>query len=117
LSRAAPERRSNPRIPADFELQGQPQEGGVTARMVASNLSLGGLYCTSRSDFPEMTKLAVRLLLPDKNGEPAPLDVEAVVVRRNEVHSATGNTSYELALFFTQMDESARESIASFLDS
>ncbi len=85
--------------------------------MVASNLSLGGLYCTSQADFPEMTRLAVRLVLPAGNGEAEPLDLHAVVVRRNEVQHPTGNTSYELALFFTHMDESARKSIRSFLES
>ena len=85
--------------------------------MKASNLSLGGLYCTSQADFPEMTRLAVRLMLPGENGDPEPHDIHAVVVRRNEVHTPTGNTSYELGLFFTHMDESARDSIASFLES
>jgi len=117
LSRGAAERRANPRVSAAFELSGQPRDGGVTARMVASNLSLGGLYCTSQADFPEMTRLAVRLMLPDGNGGARPHDLEAVVVRRSEVPSPDGNGSYELALFFTQVNTETRESIASFLAS
>lgn len=85
--------------------------------MVASNLSLGGLYCTSQTDFPEMTQLAVRLLLPNESGENEPHDLQAVVVRRNEVQSSTGNRSYELALFFTKIEQAARDRIASFLAS
>ena len=117
MSQSGADRRANPRISANFELQGQSQEGGVTARMVASNLSVGGLYCTSQSDFPEMTRLAVRLLLPGENGESEPHDLQAVVVRRSEVQTPTGNTSYELALFFTNMDQAVRSGIAAFLAS
>ena len=85
--------------------------------MVASNLSRGGLYCTSQADFPEMTRLAVRLLLPNETGDSEPLDLQAVVIRRNEVQSPAGNNSYELGLFFTSMDQAARDGIAAFLAS
>ena len=87
LSRQSAERRAHQRVETTVQVQGTPEEGGVVARMVASNLSLGGLYCTSSTDFPEMTRLAVRLLLPagdDEAREPAPVEVEAVVVRRDE---------------------------------
>ena len=102
-----------------MQVQGTPQEGGVVARMVASNLSVGGLYCTSSTDFPEMTRLAVRLMLPLGDGDPPelePLEVEAVVVRRAERIAASGEPQYELALFFTGMDDAARKRLAGFVD-
>ena len=77
----------------------------------ASDLSLGGLYCTSTTLFPEMTRLSVRLLLPDFGDEAAgqePLDVEAVVVRGQRLPSSTGSSRYELALFFTSTSSSKR---------
>jgi len=119
LSRQAAERRAHQRVDTTVQLQGTPQEGGVVARMVASNLSLGGLYCTSSADFPEMTRLAVRLMLPLGEGDPPelePLDVEAVVVRREETNSASGEPQFELALFFTGMDDEARKRLASFVE-
>jgi len=119
LSRQAAERRTHQRVETTVQVQGTPQEGGVVARMVASNLSLGGLYCTSSADFPEMTRLAVRLMLPLGAGDPPqlePLDVEAVVVRREERTSAAGEKHYELALFFTGMADEARERLASFVE-
>jgi PilZ domain-containing protein len=79
--------------------------------MTASDLSLGGLYCSSTRDYPEMTRLAVRLRLPSD----APIDVEAVVVRRERRASVTGEGRYELALFFTGMSDGARETLARFL--
>ena len=115
------ERRAHPRHDATLDIQGTPSDGGVVARMVARNLSLGGLYCTSATDFPEMTRLAVRLLLPLKgasDGNPEPVELEAVVVRCEELEAAqaTQNQRYQLGLFFTNVDGSSRDQIERFLD-
>ena len=58
------DRRQYPRFPSEIEMEGLPEGGGVFAQMRTENLSLGGVYCSSSADFPEMTKLAVRLRLP-----------------------------------------------------
>ena len=119
MSRQAAERRAHERVETTVQVQGTPQEGGVVARMVASNLSLGGLYCTSSADFPEMTRLAVRLMLPLGGGDPPelePLEVEAVVVRREERPTESGEPLYELALYFTGMADEARRRLASFVE-
>ena len=112
------ERRINPRVSAVFDIQGTPDAGGVVARMQGADLSLGGLRCTSTSDFPEMTQLAVRLLLPIEGNDQSELvDVKAVVVRREEISSATRDESrFELALFFTGLEADAKDRIARFLD-
>ena len=96
----------------------QSAEGGIVARMQASDLSLGGLRCFSATDFPEMTQLAVRLDLPIENGGSIePLNVRAVVVRSREIASnAHAVSRYELALFFTGLEDDTRERIASYLD-
>lgn len=108
------ERRSHARFPHQFEIEGREDEKGTVARMVASDLSLGGLHCSSSQDYPEMTRLAVRLVLP--NGERhEPLDVEAVVVRRMELASSAGGQRFELGLFFTGLSDEARARIARFL--
>jgi len=116
LAEHTEDRRAHRRFPTQVELQGTPETGGVVARMVASNLSLGGLYCVSSADFPEMTRLAVRLMLPAKgNGDMAPLDVEAVVVRREKLNSASGQPRYELGLFFTRVEDGEKEQLNRFL--
>ena len=112
------ERRAHPRFQMKIELQGTPEDGGVVARMVTSDLSVGGVHCISTTDFPEMTRLAVRLLLPMKQGGNAvPLEVEAVVVRRKTFESVTGDPRYELALFFTNMENGDRDMLTRYLDS
>lgn len=118
MTKGTVERRLHARFPRSFEIEGKDGSGGTVARLVASDLSLGGLYCSSSQDFAEMTRLAVRLLLP-ANGDPqdvaAPLDAEAVVVRRRKLKSASGNGRYELALYFTGISDADRERLARFL--
>ncbi len=114
--RPRPERRSHARFQRTIEAHGTAEAGDVVARMVANDLSLGGLYCSSSVDFPEMTRLAVRLMLPERRtGAVEPLDVEAVVVRHRELPSSAGNRRYELALFFAGMRDTERERLARFL--
>ena len=113
------DRRQHARVPLSFDLEGAREPGGVLARMVARDLSLGGLYCTSTTDFPEMTRLAVRLNLPAMPGTGPygvePVDVEAVVVRRAAAGSVGGGRRFELALYFTSMTRDDREKIARFI--
>ena len=119
MAREVAERRANPRVSAIFDLHSAPSDGGgVVARMQAADLSLGGLRCTSNADYPEMTRLAVRLELPiDGNGECDPVDIDAVVVRRTEIPSLTQEAPrYELALFFPQLNDDVKERLARYLD-
>jgi len=101
LSSIHTERRAHHRIETDLQIQGSPEHGDIVARMTASNLSLGGLQCTSASGFPEMTRLAVRLMLPAAHAdESAPLE----------------DARYTLALFFTRLDDIARERLTQFIE-
>ncbi len=114
MSRTIAERRSHARFPHKIDIE-IPKEGkGTFARLVASDLSLGGLFCSSNQDYAEMTRLEVRLQLPDPEG-PDTIAVEAVVVRRKELKSTSGDGRYELGLFFTSMSDDARERLARFL--
>lgn len=114
MSQEPDERRVHPRVYRQIELEGS--HGGHTARLVAKNLSLGGLYCTSDRDFPEMTRLGVRLLLPARSGDVAPgdpLDIDAVVVRAQP--ASNGNGAFELALLFPALNAYQRDRLARFL--
>lgn len=118
MTKSAAERRLHARFRRSFEIEGNDGNGGVVARMVANDLSLGGLYCSSSQDFAEMTRIAVRLLLPANGpGSPSddPLDAEAVVVRRRKLKSVSGDGRFELALYFTGMSDTDRERLARYL--
>ena len=108
------ERRSHARFSHEFEIEAPPDDQGTVARMVASDLSLGGLQCSSSRDYPEMTRLAVRLILPN-GSRVETLDVEAVVVRRMELASSSGAARFELGLFFTGLSDDARTRLSGFL--
>ena len=108
------ERRSHARFPHQFEIEGLEEGHGTQGRMVASDLSLGGLHCSSSRDYPEMTRLAVRLMLPNGSRVDV-LDVDAVVVRRMELPSVSGAPRFELGLFFTGLSDDARARLARFL--
>ncbi len=112
------ERRVHERHAINVNLQGTPDQGGIVARMVASNLSLGGLYCSSITDFPEMTRLAVRLMLPIDHSETEgePVDLEAVVVRREKAQASNGRPRYDIALYFTNVDPSSHQQLKRYLD-
>jgi hypothetical protein len=114
VTQTTAERRSHARFRHQFEIEGLQEGQGTQARMVASDLSMGGLHCSSSQDYPEMTRLAVRLMLPDGNRVDA-LDVEAVVVRRMELASVSGAARFELGLFFTGLSDNSRESLGRFL--
>ena len=118
MSQSTPERRSHPRVDTRVQIQGTPESGAVVARMETSNLSAGGVQCVSSVDFPEMTRLGVRLMLPSAEGEDGlkPVDVEAVVVRRRELDSHGGRPRFELALFFTRVDDESRRFLMRFVE-
>lgn len=120
MTKSTTERRVHTRHDRTFEVQGTNDSGSVTARMVASNLSLGGVYCTSDSDFPEMTRVAVRMMLPGQpsNGDTSEVvDAEAVVVRRRELPSSIHDGArFELALFFTDITNEQRDLLRSYLE-
>jgi len=112
------ERRAHPRFPRSVELSGSAASEEASARLFSSNLSLGGIYCTSDRAFPEMTRLAVRLMLPSLTGRreaPEPLDLAAVVVRHKTLPSRVGEERHELALLFTTMSSAQRDRLARFL--
>lgn len=106
------ERRIHPRYARLLELHGAPSGGGTSARLLANNLSLGGAYCTSDHDFPEMTRLAVRLEI-----QGGPLELPAVVVRHKKLSAAPDAPRFELALLFTMLTGAQRERLQGFLAS
>jgi hypothetical protein len=114
------DRRAHERIESQLVFEGFGGEQETVARMVATNLSMGGVYCTSSNDFPEMTRLGVRMALPPNGDTGAqqslPLNVEAIVVRNRSLPSPTGgDPRYELALFFTNITDEQKQMLSNYL--
>ncbi len=115
MTRSPAERRRHPRKPAEVSGKLRCQDTGRGATLITHNLSMGGAYCTSTVDFPEMTRLAVRLALPGGNPEEKSIDVEAVVVRSERVVGEDRVPRYRLALFFTGLADGAEELLQQYL--
>jgi c-di-GMP-binding flagellar brake protein YcgR len=92
-----------------------------TIEMETANLSLGGAYCLSSRSIPPMTKLRLNIFLPSTDGRPAhlhyPIEVDAVVVRAEQLNANQANGAYRLALFFSNMEDKDRHELARYLRS
>ncbi len=105
------ERRKAPRTDADIPLQLSPRGAAQPARLV--NISISGMCCTFGEAINEMTMVGITLELP---GQPNSAHLKGAVVRcakRRGVSPAT----YELGIFFTDVDPDSRRAIQGFVDS
>ena len=103
-------------IPIDMEsLDGEHRT--FTARTL--NLSAGGFYCRVPFFVPILTKLKVSIVVPCKDIEGKQEDhvvnCDGMVVRIVPDKPATGVRSYEIACFFTEIDEYDRLVIEQYL--
>ena len=104
-------RRSHVRVPARVPIATVGQEQPI--QIEAANISEGGAYCLSHAPVGVMTRIAVSIEIPDLDGDPEPVQVDAVVVRCEPHLLYPGK--WNLALFFPELEESTREKIASFV--
>ena len=97
---------------------------GLLVHIEAQNISQGGAYCLSDARFDVMTRLAVSIDLPARDGDPGKTDgygdldpgsvqIEAVVVRCEPHPFLPGR--FSLALFFPHLEETVRERVAIFV--
>ncbi len=113
----SPEQRRYPRVTDRLTLRSSTPERGV-AEMTTTNLSLGGAQVLTSRYMPLMTRVEITLHLPPDDGagaRPRPVKAEAVVVRINPPAASRGATSYEMALFFSRMEQQDRTALARYL--
>lgn len=79
------------------------------------NISASGAYCKLNLKIPEMTKLAITLLLPRLGKIPAKkIDCQGVVVRVEEKKEQDNNL-YSIAIYFNNMNKSDRKFIRQYV--
>ncbi|MGE3171239.1 MAG: PilZ domain-containing protein [Planctomycetota bacterium] len=103
------ERRRAPRARADFSIQLNPEQGAAPAQL--KDLSAIGLCCTTRTQLTEMTRVAIDLQLP---GQGRRHRLEGAVVRCEPEDDDP--TSYELAVYFTQIDAAAKQALGAYVE-
>lgn len=111
------EKRRHPRVAKRILVRSR-FEGTVELETV--DLSIGGLSCTAPMSLPLMTKLALSINLPANGGATGGervIESEAVVVRSDKSPSSTGQGHYQIALFFSRMEDNHRQVLLEYLNS
>lgn len=111
------ERRRHPRLEDRLTLRSSSPDAG-SLDMSTTNLSLGGVQVVSSRYLPLMTRVAVTLHLPPYAGQdsgPRPVKAEAVVVRVLPPAPTPESRSFEMALFFSRMEQQDRNALAHYL--
>ncbi|PYQ13623.1 MAG: hypothetical protein DMH00_03890 [Acidobacteria bacterium] len=111
------EKRSHPRVKDRLTLRSSsPNEG--SSEMITTDLSLGGVHVMAERSFPLMTRFELVLMLPPEEqmeSRPRPVRAEAVVVRVNPPQAGRSAHHYEMALFFSHMEQRDRNALARYL--
>jgi hypothetical protein len=115
------ERRRAPRAPVNVEMElggdGAGAEGALATESL--NLSAEGVYCTTPRYIAPLTRLELTLLIPNDGDDPRGgkrvVRCEAVAVRSYPERESTSCRAYELACYFTSMEEDDRRALREFL--
>lgn len=106
------ERRQAPRVTEQVPVA--ITEAGTELRTETKNLSGLGVYCTVNRFIAPMTKLALRLELPNQR-HPVMVQCTGVVVRAEPAVAHAERGVYHVAIFFTEMTDQDRAAIAQFV--
>ena len=115
----SPEKRSHPRVKDRLTLRSTSSAQGAS-EMSTTDLSLGGAQVVASRFVPLMTRVEVTLLLPPEEGiesGPRPVRAEAVVVRVHPPAPQAETEHYQIALFFSHMEQRDRNALARYLSS
>ena len=110
------EKRQHPRIKDRLTLRSSSDIG--SSEMATTDLSLGGALVVAGRYFPLMTRVDVTLMLPPEEASdrgPRPVRAQAVVVRVQPPEELAGPRQYELALFFSHMEQRDRNALSRYL--
>jgi hypothetical protein len=111
------ERRRYPRLQDRLSLRSSSLDSGPLD-MATTNLSLGGVQVVTDRYLPLMTRVEVTLHLPpdaEQDSGPRPVKAEAVVVRVLPPAPDPRSRNFEMALFFSRMEQQDRNALAHYL--
>jgi len=116
MSTRTKDRRQSRRVTARSSLVIETPEGAVPASL--KNVSMAGIACTTRQAFSEMADLQVRLELPALPGEEKErrtIEARCAVVRCQPLRRGNARRRFDLALYFTELDEPTKTTLAEFI--
>lgn len=108
------ERRKCPRAERGAA-QVQAAISGSTIRHV-DNISCSGVLCRMDKNLPLMEKLFISIELPDGDGDAYSLECEGVVVRTEPFECECNGSEYQVAIFFTHLEDDTRHRISQYVE-
>lgn len=110
------DRRRGQRVQARLQIELQMEPGGMSHASDTINISSNGVYFASPRFIAPLTKLGLRLLLPDeeKGGE-VPVDCIGIVVRVIPEKATAGVDRYEVACYFTDTSPEFQERLGHYV--
>jgi len=111
------ERRGAVRIPAKLAMEVRIGEVGA-AQVESINVSANGVYFSSSKFIPVLTRLDITLDLPGAKGAKGrgqSVVCSGVVVRTEPETESPGVSSYEVACYFTSIDNSDKDTLEAYI--
>ena len=114
---AHPERRRERRVEARLQIELQLDPGAPSHASSTLNISSNGVYFLSPRYIEPLTRLGLRLVLPEAGEEvaDAPVECTGVVVRCVPETSRSGAHHYEVACYFTDTSEDFKERLSRYV--
>lgn len=111
------ERRREQRVQARLQIEVELEPGGTTHASSTINVSANGAYFTSPRFIAPLTKLGLRLLLPEAEaGSPElAVDCQGIVVRCLPDRPTAGVDHYEIACYFTDTSADFQEHLGHYV--
>jgi hypothetical protein len=93
--------------------------GGDHARAESINVSANGVYFSSKSHIPALTRLQITLLLPesgdDANSALREVTCDGVVVRTDPEDARPDQDRYEVACYFTSISAKDKDHLEAYI--
>ena len=114
---AITERRKQRRVDARLQIELQLDPGAPSQSSSTLNISSNGVYFISPRFIEPLTKLGLRLLLPENAAgqDEQPVDCTGVVVRCVPEAPRPGVNRYEVACYFTNTSEEFQERLSHYV--
>ena len=106
------ERRRHPRVAKSLSLQLSHTSDDIITE--TSNISASGAYCIMKRFIPVLTKMRVKLSVPDERTSKT-ISCEGIVVRVEPAHEQSKPTDYKVAIFFHDLTEHDRTVLAHYV--
>lgn len=111
------ERRREQRVQARLQIELELEPGGGTHASSTINVSANGAYFSSPRFIAPLTKLGLRLLLPEAapGGPEQAVDCQGIVVRCVPDRPTEGVDRYEVACYFTDTSPDFKERLGHYV--